>query len=397
MKSISAIIAMFTTAASLGARAESPADQQELVAANTGFAFDLMRQVAQAEPGKNIFISPFSVSCALQMVENGAAGRTREEMRRMLKTASLSADFLNPAFRDLNRELTSRAEVTLNLANGLWVQKGFELKPAFVELNRQYFLAGLDQVDFTRPQAANTINDWAGRHTHDKIKEVVQYPFPPLTQLILANAIYFKGQWMEPFKKALTGNRGFHLANGQIKGSPMMTQNGQFSYQETPKFQAVKLPYKGGLQMELYLPKTQADPQSLLGALSARDTVEQGFGRHEGTVVLPKFKLDYDIRLNDPLQALGMKSAFSRKADLSGIADGPLSISEVRQKSFVDVNEAGTEAAAVTVVAVVGSIARQPPPDRFNMILDHPFFFVISDASTGSVLFMGIVNDPAGD
>lgn len=387
---------MFTVFAAGPARAEPSVDEQKLVAANTDFAFDLMGQVAQSQPGANIFISPFSVSCALQMVENGAAGQTREEMQHLLKTAGIQAESLNPACRDLNQELASRKDVLLNLANGLWVQKGFHLKPAFVDLNQNFFQAGLDEVAFAAPQAATTINDWASHHTQGKIQKVVSYPFPPLTRLILANAIYFKGQWEIPFKKEATHPRAFHLTGGQVKQAPMMTQDGNFLCQQTPEFQAVKLPYKGGLQMELYLPLTHTNPQLLLPALSARALVEKGFGLREGVVILPKFKLDYDILLNDPLQALGMKSAFSGAANFSGIATEPLYIGLVKQKSFVDVNEEGTEAAAVTTVQMQSMVMRRPT-ERFTMVLDHPFFFMISDQATGSILFMGMVNDPAGD
>jgi serpin B len=253
-------------------------------------------------------------------------------------------------------------------------------------------------VDFQKPQSAQAINDWADQKTQGKIQGVVQFPFPRLTRLVLANAIYFKGTWVEPFKKSLTKPRDFYPANGSAKPTPMMLQAGSFTYQETEDFQAVKLPYKGGLQMELYLPNTNSNPSKLLASFVAggnwKQDVQHGFARHEGTVILPKFKIECQILLNDPLKALGVKTAFGKHADFSGIASEPLCISLVKQKSYVDVNEEGTEAAAVTTVTMVGMAVRRPPPDRFTMILDRPFFFVISDVGTGSILFMGVVNDP---
>jgi serine protease inhibitor len=397
MKWIPGLMIFFT----LAARAEPAADQDRLVDANTAFAFDLMGRVMQAQPGANVFISPFSVSSVLQMVENGAAGATKTEMQQALKTSGLSAASLNAAFRGLNQQFTARKDVTLNLANGLWFQAGFHLKPAFADDNRKFFQAELSGVDFGDPQSARTINDWADQQTRGKIKEVVQFPFDPLTRLILANAIYFKGKWDTPFKKSATRPHPFHLANGESKRTPMMAQDGDFAYQENPDFQAVKLPYAGGLQMELYLPGTNSTPKMFLagtaGSQKWRDNIQAGFRRREGSVTLPKFKIEYEIRLNEPLEALGMTSAFDRNADFSGIANEPLFISAVKQKSFVDVNEEGTEAAAVTSVTMEALSIRMPPPDRFTMVLDRPFFFVISDVSTGSILFMGVVNDPAGD
>jgi serine protease inhibitor len=380
--------------------AASPEDQGKLVAANTAFAFDLMNRVAGAQPNGNVFISPFSVSSVLQMVENGAAGQTKAEMQQALKTSGLSAESLNAAFRDLNQQFTGRKDVVLNLANGLWFQTSFHLKPAFVDDNQKFFQAELTGVDFGDPQSANIINDWANKQTQGKINEVVQFPFDPLTRLILANAIYFKGKWEKPFEKSATQPRPFHLANGQSQQAPMMVQGGEFAYQENADFQAVKLPYNGGLQMELYLPGTNSTPQMFLddmaGNQKRRDVIRAGFSQREGSVTLSKSKIEYEIVLNGPLQTLGMKSAFAGNADFSGIADEAVFISQVKQNSFVDVNEEGTEAAAVTALTMRAMAMQMPSLDRFTMILDRPFFFVISDVSTGSILFLGVVNDPVG-
>lgn len=380
--------------------AEPATDLQKLVAANNAFAFDLMNQVAQAQPDANAFISPYSVSSALQMTADGAAGETRGQMQRALRTAGMSNAALNGAFADLDQQFGARRDVILNLANGLWVQNNYRLKPAFVTDNRKFFQAELAEVDFNQPQSAQAINDWADQKTQGKIKEVVQFPFPPLTRLILANAIYFKGKWIAPFEKSATRPREFHLANGQTKRTPTMTQEGQFAYQETDGFQAVKLPYRGGLQMELYLPQTNSNLRKFIAGIVAKgnwqQNVQEGYRRQEGSVTLPKFKIEYEVQLNVSLEALGMKNAFGPNADFSGIANEPLLISEVKQKSYVDVNEEGTEAAAVTAITMRAAAVMRPPPDRFTMVLDRPFFFVISDVNTGSILFMGVVNEPVG-
>lgn len=391
------VILMISSSLALAAGVEGPVDPQQLVAANTAFAFNLMNRLEQDQPSANVFVSPYSVSSALQMTANGAAGETKAEMQQTLKTSGMSAPSLNAAFKALDEQLGNRKDVTLNLANGLWVQNGFRIKPAFVDENQKFFRAELANVDFNEPQSAQTINDWTDQKTQGKIKQIVKFPFPPRTRLVLANAIYFKGKWVEPFKKEQTRPREFHLADGQTKQTPMMARQGRFSYEETPDFQAVKLPYNGDLQMELYLPQTNSNPQKLLVEASSnedwRKGVQTSFRQSEGSVTLPKFKMEYEVALNEPLKTLGIKRAFDADADFSGIADEPLFISQVKQKSYVDVNEEGTEAAAVTAVTV-GARAIMMPQKRFVMVLDRPFFFVISDVNSGSILFMGVVNDP---
>jgi serpin B len=378
----------------------APADQEKLASANTAFAFDLLKQISREQPGTNVFISPFSVSTALQMVGNGATGETRAEMQRVLKTAGLPAETLNAACKDLNQSLNSQPGVILNLANAIWYKEGLHLKSGFVSVNKQFFQAELTGVDFTKPESAQTINHWADTSTRGKIKEVVQWPFDPDTRVILANAIYFKGKWGRPFDKQSTKDRAFNvLPGGTPKQVPMMWQHGHFIYQQGDGFQAVRLPYAGGrLQMFLFLPDTNSSPTKLLADFSGetwRDKILPQFHATEGVLALPRFKLDYDVILNDPLQALGMRQAFAGDADFSAMADEPLFVSEVKQKSFVEVNEEGTEAAAVTTVTMHAT-AKFRPEKPFEMIVDRPFLFVIADDQTKSVLFMGVIYDPAG-
>jgi serpin B len=385
--------------AAWAALADSPADPAKLAAANTGFAFDLLKQIAGEQPNANVFISPFSVSSVLQMVANGAAGDTKTEMQRILKMTGLAPDSLNVAGKDLNESLNSQTNVILNLASAIWFQEGIHLKPGFVATNSRFFHAGLAPVDFQKPASAQIINDWADNSTHGKIKDIVQWPFDPLTKVILANAIYFKGQWAHPFDKSATKPRAFHLAKGGTKPTPMMWQRKTFDYQEGDGFQAVRLPYTGGrLQMYLFLPETNSSPAKLLAAMDSntwRDRVLPRFRDREGTLTFPRFKLGYEVTLNDPLEALGMRHAFD-DADFSAMAGEPLFVSKVKQKSFVEVNEEGTEAAAVTTVEMHSS-AIMEPPKPFEMIVDRPFFFVISDSETQSILFMGIVSNPTAN
>ncbi len=310
----------------LSASAVSAQDSAKLTAANTGFAFDLLRQITKEQPDKNIFISPFSVSTALQMVGDGAAGETKKEMQHVLKTDGLASADLNAACKSLNQSLNSQRDVILNLADGIWYQSGFHLKPDFVADNRNYFQAELASVDFGNPKSAQIINDWAEEKTRGKIKDVVGFPFPPLTRVILANAIYFKGTWAKPFDESETKPHTFHLANGEMKQTSMMWQSRKFSYQEGDGFQAVRLSYAGDrLQMYLFLPTTNSSPQKLLADFDGKnwhDKILPQYADRKGTLVFPKSKLKYDVKLNEPLENLGMKRAFDfHNADFSAMAD----------------------------------------------------------------------------
>ncbi len=373
-------------------------DVSGLARAGNGFALSFLGHVAQGQATQNIFVSPYSVSIALQMLCNGAAGKTRAEIQSALDNAHLPEDQINGYYKELNTSMTSESNVVLNLANSIWYNKGFEVKPGFISTNEAFFGAMLASVNFETPESADTINQWAENSTGGKITGIVSFPFPANTQMVLANAIYFKGEWAEPFDNRLTRKRYFYLAGGMIKQTAMMSRRGHFQYEEGDGFQAVQLPYAGNrLQMALFLPVTNSSPVKLVSHFNGTnwsDKILQFSGR-EGTVTFPKFKMRFQVLLNKPLQALGIRDAFiPGTANFSGMSGDALFVSEVLQKSFVDVNERGTEAAAVTTV-VVGSAAVMQPLKPFEMIVDRPFLFVISDKATGIILFMGIVNDPA--
>ena len=386
--------------AALAALADAT-DLSKLTRANNGFAFDLLRQSAAGQPDQNVFLSPYSAFNALQMLNNGAAGKTRAEIQSVLKIENLPPDELNGASRDLRQSLLSQTNVALDVANSIWVNQGFELKPDFLAANQRFFQAELGSVNFQTPEAADTINQWAKTNTRGKINHVVAFPFPVHTELVLADAIYFKGEWKKPFDKSRTQRRFFYLANGIIKQKPMMSQHGKFRYQQAGDFQAIQLPYSGNrLEMMLFLPATNSSPAKLLTEIDGTNwesKILPFFFEREGTVTFPKFKLNYEIALNLPLQALGMQQAFlPGSANFSAMSADPLYVNLVKQKSYVDVNEEGTEAAAVTTVTVAASVMMRPLAP-FEMLVDRPFLFVIADDATRVILFTGIINDPAVD
>ncbi len=380
--------------------AEAAPDNQKLAAADNDFAFNLLKQIAKDQPAQNIFISPYSAATVLQMVANGAAGQTQIEMQQVLATTNLSIADVNAANKAIIQSLnTGNTNVILNTADAMWVQKGFSVKPDFISANKTFFDATIGELDFTSQQSVDVINNWASEKTHGKIPQLLdQPPAGRNARLLLANAVYFKGKWADPFEVKATHDQPFHLRAGLQKTVPLMTRSKKCMYQQGTGYQAVRLPYQDeNLAMYVFLPDTNSSPEKLLSFMSGetwKRVTKPGFSEKDGLLELPRFKLDYSVLLNKPLQALGMKSAFdANNADLSGIAP-QLYISAVLQKTFVEVKEEGTEAAAVTVITVWASAIRMPPPDSFQMIVNRPFLFLIEDSRTGIILFVGTVFDP---
>jgi serpin B len=290
----------------------------------------------------------------------------------------------------------------LTTANALWYRKNTAIKPDFLAVNQKYFSSAIQPVDFSNAPAAETeINQWASDQTHGRITAIADGMVAPDTDLILANAIYFKGKWQDPFDKSLTKERPFHPVVGEEKKLPTMHRSDRFQYREGTGYQAVRLPYEGGdLAMYVFLPERGSSPTKLLQILNGnkwRNVTMPGFSEREGLVELPKFKLENTFELVKPLQALGMKSAFTVQADFSGMFTDKHKISKVRQKTIVEVGEEGTEATAVTVVSdAPGDVVMMNPPPRpkpFEMVVDRPFLFTVVDARSEMILFMGVVND----
>lgn len=357
------------------------------------FGLKLLAEARRAVPDKNVFISPIGLGIALSMAAEGANGDTLQQMLRALQLDATPPDLTgaNKALLDHLSQLNSK--VKLEIANSLWTAKDAAIKPAYETLLQQSYQAKATSVDFKDPAAAQEINRWVNDHTHGKIPTMVA---PPLDQnrLILLDAIYFKGDWLAPFDKKLTRDLPFTLANGQAVTHPRMSRTGEFDYFEDDALQAVRLPYAGrAVSMYVFLPKKNLDDlvQNLNMDNWLRWTTR--LRSRKGTVELPRFKLENEYKLNGELAALGMPQAFTRQANFHGISDESLYIGWVKQKTYVDVNEEGTEAAAVTGVGMRASVVhREEPP--FQMIVDRPFFLVIHERESGAMLFVGAINDP---
>jgi len=389
--------ATFKTEKTLAAPAEEV--DQRLSSANNRLGFEIFHQLRKEEAEENLFISPASILAALTMTYNGAEGETREAMEETLHFKDMSREEVNEAFADLLSILKNPdPKVEMAIANSLWAREGIDFKEDFLGRNEEFFKAEVAELDFDDPEAVDIINSWVEENTGGKIEDIIEPPINPLTVLFLINAIYFHGEWSEQFDPALTEEIPFTLPGGDEKEHPVMFQDNDFSYLETDLFQAVRLPYgdEERIGMYVFLPGEEASLEGFYDQLDAGNWAEwsDSFFTREGEVGLPRFSFDYEISLNDVLKDLGMAIAFDDSAaDFSGMREIPprLYISEVKHKSFIEVNEEGTEAAAATSVEVTVESAM---PDSFSMIVDRPFFFAIADDMTGSILFMGSLLEP---
>jgi serine protease inhibitor len=368
------------------------------------FGFRLLSALANGSSG-NVIISPYSVSIALAMTYNGAAGDTKAEMGRTLALSGMSDKQINRNYLQMI-EAVEKADhsVQMETANALWAQSGFPINPEFVKVTHGFYAAPVESVDFsTDPdRAAEKINDWVNRSTHSKIPTIVKSP-DPNTRLILTDAVYFKGRWQRPFIKNATKPRPFHLqgASPADVEVPMMVQNGEYQYFETDTLQAIALLYGNAhFQMYVLLPRSKGGLADLLRSLDESHWREwtNKLSFREGEIVLPKFETTYAKQLNDALINMGMAVAFdARKADFSLIHQPPpgLYVGDVEHKTYVKVDEEGTEAAAATSVGIeLAAKVYPPPPPPFKMIVDHPFFFAIGERHTKALLFAGIVTNP---
>jgi len=370
--------------------------QSELVEGNARFALDLYR--ALREEDGNLFFSPYSISLALAMTYSGARGETENQMANTLRF-TLPQSVLHPAFHGLDTNLMQRASdlegVKLSVASALWGQIGYPFLSDFRDTLVESYDAPLRLTDFANAseEARTEINDWVSNATNGKIRELMKAgTITPLTRLVLANAITFKGTWKLQFDPLKTESAPFYRLDGSKVAVPMMRKQERFPYTERRDFQAIELPYAGdALSMVILLPE-----EGMFEAFEADlgverlDAILAQLYSQKVQLAMPRFELTSEFSLADTLTWLGMPDAFTGTADFSGM-DGTrdLFIGHVAHKVYVSVNEEGTEAAAATGVSMTLSLP-------LMMVVDHPFIFLIRDIETGTILFMGRVMDPSG-
>jgi serpin B len=384
------------------ATAPADPDRSALVRGNTSFGLKLYGQLRHG-PG-NAFLSPFSISTALGMTAAGARGDTARQMFEVLQLPA-GAERVGPAFASLIASLRppagTKPAYELHTANALWGERGYHFLAEYIATLRGSFAAAFEEVDFrgATESARRTINAWVERQTAGKIQDLIASGvLDTSTRLVLTNAIYFKGSWEKPFRPAQTREDDFHVAAGRTVRVPLMHQTNRFGYAEDDLVQVLELPYGGGdLAMVVLLPKQREGLAAVEAALSPASLTAR-LGRLEPSevgVALPRFKLTAEFELSRTLAALGMTLPFADRADFSGMNGGsePLQISAVIHKAYVDVNEAGTEAAAATAVGIRTTMAVIPkPPIPFRA--DHPFLFLIRERRTGNILFLGCLTQP---
>jgi serpin B len=353
------------------------------------FGLRLARALAPAH-GPNLFLSPASASLALAMAAAGAAGDTRAAMLDALGLAAPedAATALLP--------LAGLAGATVEIANALWARRGLELDPAYADTIAGVFQAEAGTLDFGSPAAAAAINEWVARATHGRIGQVVA-SLPAGTVLCLVNATYFHGDWARPFDPRDTREAAFRRAGAPPTRVPLMARTGTFEYGEGPGFQAVALPYQGGaLRMLVVLPAAVLAAPDLAALLDRFEEVGAALApSRNGSLRLPRFTIADDLSLAGPLVDLGMAPAFQPGADFSRLSPDcgrQCAISEVVQRTRLEVDERGTTAAAATAAVMVLSLRHEAAP--FEMVVDRPFVLAIQAVGTGDLLFLGLIGDP---
>jgi len=375
-------------------RALSPAEEL-VVSAGNDFAFRFLDQVYQAAPDSNLFLAPLSASMALGMTMNGAEGSTFDQMRNTLGFGSMSLDQINQGYRDLIELLLGLdRSVEMGIGNSIWYREGFPVRDDFLDRTRSYFNAEASALDFSNPGAADIMNGWVRDATKGKIEAIVDPPISPATIMFLINAIYFKGDWTHRFPKDKTVQANFTGIGGTTGSVPLMELKDTLLYGETNDYQAVDLPYGGkAFSMTVLLPRAGVPMREFLASLDAPkwNQMVGSLTEKEGTVYLPRFRMEWERELNDDLQAMGMVAPFGGGADFTGLCHEALQrgiyISKVKQKTFVDVNEEGTEAAGVTSV----ELREFANPEHFTVRADRPFVFFIRERFSETILFAGVM------
>lgn len=372
-----------------------PKVNPRIVSANNEFAFNLYRETLKEKGNENVFISPLSASIVLSMIYNGAEGETKEQLADILGVKGMSTEEMNQSNAALIESITNPGRnVHLSVANSLWANSNIPINPQYAKRVKEQYKAGVTNLDFNNPHVPSTINAWVRDKTAGKIDNIVS-EINSGDVLLLVDAIYFNGEWTKKFDKKLTKDMEFHLLDGTTKMHPMMHQEGKYKFYGgtfSPEgFSAVRLPYgKGRYSMYIFLPNYGSTLDQFYENLN-RENWEKwmsGFTERDVNIFIPKFKLQPQIDLQTTLKACGVGMIFDPSdADLGGMCNSNAWISEFKQKTFIEVNEEGTKAAAATHL-------RSTLSAGLRMVIDHPFFLVIRDDASGLILFMGSVTNP---
>ena len=391
---------------SFGCKLNNPVDSPDievteksarLIDANNQFGFDLYKKIyAWEDEADNIMVSPLSVALALAMTYNGAETSTKEAMEKALRLDGLTKEEINLSYQTLVKGLKSvDPKVLLEIANAIYYRKGFDVETNFVTANRTYYNAEVSALDFGSPSALDVINGWVYDKTQGLIPTIIQ-EITPSHVMFLLNAIYFKGTWTKEFNPKSTVKQPFTIEPGKSVEVDFMHRLDTLDYARNELFSAIRLPYgKENYNMFVFLPEPEKKLEDIIVQLdkqSWNNWMKLFTKTPTVDIMLPKFKFPYEIKLNEVLSDMGMGIAFDSRADFRGInKDGGLNIDYVKHKSFIEVNEEGTEAAAVTIVAIERTSVG---PSKTYFHVNRPFLFAITEKTTGAVMFMGTVKNP---
>jgi len=372
-------------------------DIEDVVTGNNEFSFSLYDEINNE--AANVFFSPYSISSALAMTYNGAREKTKEEMADVMNF-NKNEESLSKNFSALNSHITNLTskKIQLNIANSIWGQQDYGFEKRFLELNNKYYGAGVKEVNFKENYKSirKDINKWVENKTQEKITDLIKSNMlDPMTRMVLVNAIYFNGKWAFPFKEEDTYEDVFYIYSECKTKTNFMERQVSLKYYEDDLAQVVEIPYSGkSLSMMVILPKERYGMEQLEHQLNENlyHSYQKSMKTKKVKLTLPKFKITDDFELNEPLKNLGMESAFGKNADFSGMTGKKdLYISNVVHKSFVEVNEEGTEAAAATGVVMRKTSVNM---DKKEFKADHPFVFFIKDNEHDTILFMGRIMNP---
>jgi len=376
------------------------AKQREKTEADNSFAFKMFREVSK-EKGTNIFFSPFSLNIVLGMLYNGSSGNTRTEIAKVLDITNISLPEINEYYNCMLNILPEIDPITdIVIANSIWYRYGLTVKNSFIETGKKYFNADVQALDFSNSNTVNIINKWCVDNTKNRINEMVVNPTPNDRMFIL-NALYFKSKWEagKKFDDTRTKLDDFTKTNGQKIKVNLMEQTNYLPYYSDQNLQCVELPYGNqAFSMIAILPSEDMDVNQLIEALGnvKWENIVNGMRQQKVWLKLPQFKIECNISLYQPLMNLGMKKIFSD--GFANISDASLWVSNIIQKTFVEVNEDGTEASALSAVIVVGFAGQRRAPDEpVRFFADRPFLFLIREKSTGVILFIGRIDEPQAE
>jgi len=368
--------------------------QSEKVSADNRFSFVMFKEVSALADKPNTFFSPLSLNFALGMLYNGASGDTRAEMAEALGMSDFTETEINEYYQKMSQSLLEVDPLTdIAIANSIWYRNTLPVKQPFIDVNKKYFDAEVKALDFNKSDAADIINKWCADKTKNRIKEIIEKPIPANVMMYLINALYFKSKWWSKFDKSNTKHDDFTKTDNQKLQVNMMEQTNDFPYYEDEHLQCVEMPYGNmAFSMVAILPGNAMDIDQLIEYLDNETWLNMVNNLRERNVwlKLPRFKIECEIDLNEPVGNAGMKLIFV--GGFSNISDIALFVSAIKQKTFVEVNEEGTEAAAVTVISIgYGSAGTRTPVQFFA---NRPFLYLIKERSTGAILFIGRMDAP---